>query len=455
VILTAAQIADLSRTGDPIRTFLDVYTFCASRYTEIHNLLRTSEDEYSEQASESRRVLAIGEAPALKWADERQSMISGIALITSLSQHIASQPALRLLAQSKPYRTSDSFDAKPYWLAPNRPSPLTAAIGRLPRTRSQLHSSLQRYHQPLLVTPGELDEWTLTRKPANPDLENWLNLRLKGGEFRVAVSPLTRGAEIQGLSRPRSAPQPPHEFHLTSIGPASAQIAALQSVLTLACERRVAILVLPELRMPPYLLDAAREFLIRQAVTDRQGLLLVAAGSWHIDESEQRFNRCMVIDRRGEDVWTHDKLVEFEITARNVADSPDAYSAIGIGPGGGIEGISRGRELQFYDSGIGRLAVAICVGFFSPDVRRLIETSGVGLFLVPAMTPSITAIEECSAALVHNQHAFTLAANCGRIGPQAPSFCRWPASRDNIRRLDGDKILLTLDLNNPSMYAID
>jgi predicted amidohydrolase len=233
-------------------------------------------------------------------------------------------------------------------------------------------------------------------------------------------------------------------------------VAALQHVLERAYERRAAVLVLPELRMPPPLLEATRQFLRRQAITSERGILVVAAGSWHIDmPGGRRFNRCVVLDHEGEDLWLHDKLREYEITAQNVADKPDFYRPIGVGPGGAVEAIHRGQELQFYDSIIGRLAAAICVGFFSPDVQSLLLASGANLFLVPAMTPSITAIEACSEALVHTQLAYTLAANCGIVGPQAKSFCRWPAGRDAVRSLDADKTLLTLDLNNTSIYDVD
>ena len=183
---------------------------------------------------------------------------------------------------------------------------------------------------------------------------------------------------------------------------------------------------------------------------------MVAAGSWHVDIPDgRRYNRCIVLRHDGEDLWSHDKLREYEVIPRNVADNPAAYRAIGVGPAGAVEAIHRGQTLQFYDSIVGRLAAAICVGFFSPDVRSLLLASAANLFLVPAMTTSITVMEACTTDLVHTQLAYSLVANCGHFGSQAPSFCQWPATRDNIRRRGADNLLLTVDLNNTSIYDVD
>jgi predicted amidohydrolase len=455
--LTKAQIADLSCLDDPIRAFLNAYTLCEPKGTEILNLLRTREFDYSQQSSELLRALDSDSPPQLSWVGDDQILIQGAALTRALSQHIASKHSHVLSAHySEPYRTSDSFGAVPYWLSLDCSSPLTATIHRLPRDRHQLHMTFQRFHKPLVVTPGHLGEWTLTRIPSNRALENHLERRLREREFRVAVSSLSSDADVSGESHPRSSPLPPHEFHLTSIGPIEQQAEALRHVLDRAYERRAAILVLPELRMPPPLLEAVRDFLRRQTLTAKRGFLLVAAGSWHLDmPGGPRYNRCVVLRHDGEDLWSHDKLREYEINPQNVADNPDAYRAIGVGPGGAVEAIHRGQTLQFYDSIAGRLAAAICVGFFSPDVHPLLLASAANLFLVPAMTTSITVMEACTTDLVHTQLAYSLVANCGHFGSQAPSFCQWPAAHNNIRRLAAGKVLLTLDLNNTSIYDVD
>jgi predicted amidohydrolase len=455
--LTQAQIADLSRFDDPIRTFLNAYTLCEPKCTEILNLLRTRELDYSQESADLLRALTVGSPPPLSWVGDDEILLQSAALTRALSQHIAAKHSRLLSAHySEPYRTSDSFGALAYWLSTDSPSPLTAAIHRVPRDRHQLHITFQRFHKPLVVTPGLIGEWTLARVPSNRNIENHLERRLQQQEFRVAVSSLSADADISGESWPRSSPMPPHEFHLTSIGPIERQLEAIRHILERAYERRAAILVLPELRVPPPLLEAVRSFLRQQVLTADRGLLLVAAGSWHVDlPVGRRYNRCVVLRHDGEDLWSHDKLREYEIIPRNVAEAPDAYHAIGVGPGGALEAIDRGQTLQFYDCIVGRLATAICVGFFSPDVRPLLLASAANLFLVPAMTTSITAIEACTKDLVHTQLAYNMVANCGHFGSNAPSFCQWPATGNNIKRLAAGKVLLTVDLNNTSIHEVD
>jgi predicted amidohydrolase len=453
--LTEAQIADLSRFEEPILVFVNLYALCAHRCTDIVNLLRTRRFNYEERTDDLLRTLDSGRSPHLSWDGDDQVLLDGATLIDALSRHIAKRYGSGLKHRAEPYFTSDSFGTFPFWLAKKEPSPLTAHIHDIPRDQDQLHQTFQRFHRELLVTPGSVGEWTLTRIAASRALESFLEQRMLGPEFRVAVSSLSQDAEISGESRPRSL-LPPHEFHVTSTGPVERQTDALRHVLELAYERRAAILVLPELRVPPPLLEATREFLTRQAITAERGILMVAAGSWHVDMPDgRRFNRCVLLGHDGRDLWSHDKLREYEITPQNVAASPGAYRAIGVGPAGAVEAIHRGKTLEFCDSIIGRVAAAICVGFFSPDVRPLLLASGVNLFLVPAMTDSIAVIEACAADLVHTQHAYTLASNCGCVGREAPSFCMWPVARDNIRRLDPSRLLLTLDLKDTSMYDID
>lgn len=455
--LTEAQIADLSRFDDRIQTFLNAYTFCKSRWSRIYNLLNQRELDYSRQASDVLRALSRESPPQLDWEIDDQILIQAAALTHALSQHIAEKHGSDLSAHREPYRTSVSFGNLPHWLALVSPSPLTSSIPLRPRSLNQLHMTFQRRcHEQLLVTPARVEDGELARVAANPQIENFLERRVRGKSFRVAVSSLSQEADLSGESRPRASLLPPHGFHLTSTGPVERQLEALQYVLKHAYERRAAILVLPELRMPPPLLEVAREFLRQQAITDEQGLLVVAAGSWHVAMPDgRRFNRCVVLRHDGEDLWSHDKLREYEITPENVKEHPETYRAIGVGPGGGVEDIERGQTLQFYDSVIGRLAVAICVGFFSPDVHQLLLSSASNLFLVPSMTTSNTDIRNCATLLVRAQHAYTLVANCGHVGARAPSFCQWPSKGENIRELEAGKQLLTVDLRNISRYDMD
>lgn len=448
---------------DPIQTFLNAYTLCEAHRSRIHNLLQgdNEQDDYGRRANELRTMLASGATPArlrrkLVRTTDNEILLSALALLTALARHIAQRHAAELSRYSQPYRSSAAFGDVPYWLALDRPCLLAKSIAKRPRKLDELHDRIGRYHEPLVVTAGQHQEWRLTRISVDRSLENQFASRIDSGKFFVTVSPLSYEGVIRGESHRRHPPQPPDAFHLTAIEPLDGQASALRKVLERAYAERAAILVLPELRMPPPLLDVAREFLRRQTLTGERGLLMVAAGSWHVEVDGRFYNRCVVLSHFGEELWWHDKLREFVVTEAKVAAAPDLFGRIGIGSGGGSEAIQRGLAIEFYDSVIGRVAAAICIGFFSPEVEPLLQASGANVFLVPKMTPSMGDIEDRSKALVRTQHAFTFAANCGCVGARAPSFCRWPEAGEwNIGRLDDGKLALLLDLNNLSVSIVD
>jgi predicted amidohydrolase len=68
------------------------------------------------------------------------------------------------------------------------------------------------------------------------------------------------------------------------------------------------------------------------------------------------------------------------------------------------------------------MAVAICVGFFSPDIEPLLKASGANVFLVPAMSPSTSDLQAVAKSLARAQSAVTLVANCGQTGSIGKGF---------------------------------
>lgn len=449
-------IDELVQPSDVIKTFLNAYTLCQDNWHRSFNLFQNATNELS-YAAKTRELLAALRAGSPEQQIRRvigttgddDVLVGAFALLTALARHIGESHSSELSRYSSPYQSSERFGHVPYWLAVDRPSPFGGAIPRPPRSINELHATLRQYHDPLLVTPGRVGEFELIRIIVDRALENFCSERLREGCFRVAVSPLSYEPKIQGESQRRQPPQPPYAFHLTSIGPQDQQLVALNDTLKLATLHSAAVLVFPELRMPPALLKATKEFLQRQTVDQTSGLLLVVAGSWHIEDNGGYYNRCVVLNHFGEELWTHDKLREYVISTENVQTSPEFFRQIGVGEGGGSEAIYRGHELQFYDSVIGRVATAICVGFFSPEVEPLLRKSAADIMLVPAMTPSITALEARAVALVHTQHAATFVANCGGVSRNAPSFYQIPTrSPNNIRRLPLGQPLLLFDLSD-------
>jgi len=454
------RLASVYQPDDPIQTLLNCYVLCESSFDRFFNLLQDEGRDL--QYCESTRAFAElvdNAAPELQIQDrldaldDDDALIQCGALLTALSRRVARDFGQELGRYSRPYRSSAAFGDAPYWLSVRQRGLAHRSLGRQPR--KELHSTIRRFHEPLVVIPAAVNQFSLVRITANIGLDNLLAQRADEGRHRIAVGPLSYEADLRGTSAQHEHRTLPDGFHLTAVEPLAVQEAALTEVLRLAYDSGISILVLPELRMPPALVTATQRFLREQELGPDRGLLLVAAGSWHIERDGVHVNRCTVLDHIGDVLWTHDKLREFEVTPENVAADPGLFAQIGVGEKGGFEAIARGEKLEFFESVLGRLAAAICIGFFSPEVAPLLQASRADIFLVPTMTPSVLDLERCADTLVRTQHAFTFAANCGRVGRNASSFCRWPAARDSLGRLPIGKRLLALDLSNISMYALD
>jgi predicted amidohydrolase len=284
----------------------------------------------------------------------------------------------------------------------------------------------ENYHPLLHITPIEVDDYRLVPIDLDRTLEELIASRVAESGLKIAVSPLTHDAAIRLKVSPDFPSGVESRFVVDAIEDEDAQTEFVKNLLARCHDERVSILVLPELRVPPRLQDAIREFLGRQSLKQLfagDGLILVVAGSWHVEgvtdelgETQHRvWNRSLVIDYRGETVWEHDKLTEYIISADNVAQKPALRTHFGLSEKGGIEGIRRGRTLEFCDCKLGRISVAICVGFFHDPIEAALRASGANVFLVPAMSPDMSPLEERARTLVRSQRASTFAANCGAV----------------------------------------
>jgi predicted amidohydrolase len=416
--ISSKKVSDRIFLGiDSIQIFLNAYTYCASNRDRAYNLLQDEGQElaYNSKTKELLEML-YSDVPVyqlrsrIESDNDDQSLLGALALSTALARYLANKHETDFTRYLAPFRNSAG---EGYWLAIEGAGPFQGRILSPPRTLDQIGWTLYRIREPLLVTPTRLKEWRLTRIQKNQELDNWFDKRMRNGIFRVAISSLSAEAKIEGVSSHYHFRQPPFKFHLTAIEPEQEQLNFVKAALARAHSKGASILVLPELRMPPPLLRAVKDFLAHQEFDDDHGLVMVVAGSWHVDEEKKRYNRCIILTQDGDEFWQHDKLREYVISAKDVQSAPDFFRLLGVGEGGASEAIHRGTELQFYDSVVGRLAVAICIGFFSPEIESLLQTSEANVFLVPAMSPSMTALEARATALVHTQHACTFAANCG------------------------------------------
>jgi hypothetical protein len=335
------------------------------------------------------------------------------ALITRLSS----------LAEPIRQRASDEFGAVEVLIGVERPGPVRRKIKTSPqRIQDEISDLPSVLHPGLHIHRARVDGIELIARPVSGETTRYLE-RLSGDSppLRVMVAPLTKTAQLAGRSFDPVPPHPARGFILTSTGDLEAELAELDRAFAQCHGQNAAILVLPELRMPPELDRRLRELLDAQ---DPVRVLLVAAGSWHVAEGTGWRNRCKLYDHRGEAIFEHDKLAEFRLTPDNLKKNPALREALCLDEHGGFENVLRGERLRFCDTPIGRITLAICAGFFAEPVRAALKTARADLYLVPAMSPKCELLDKFADELAGHHGGSTAVANCGTVGGGAGSFVR-------------------------------
>lgn len=326
-----------------------------------------------------------------------------------------------------------------YHIAPDD----TPFVGDFPRHTEELSATLESLYLPgLRLSPVEVDGLRLTSVPLSaPTRAKLRECRLRR-ELSVALCSLGGGAELEGESLAGFPATEPSRFRLTGLKNGAEETANLLKTLRETSAQGAAVLVLPELRVTPAMEGEVQQFLANGG----HSLALVVAGSWHYAAGAGWENRCTILGARGEVVWQHRKLREYRATAENAAAAPDFFARVGIGAEGGSEAISPGRVIEFCDTPIGRLCVAICVGFFHPDLQPALAASGADYFFVPAMTSRTRDLQDVAGQLAR-LWAATLVANCGVVGRQAPCFYRKPFRNENIEPASSDLVFVDFSLS--------
>jgi len=319
----------------------------------------------------------------------------------------------------------------------------TPFAGDFPRHSDDLSATLETLFLPdLRLSPVEIDGLRLHPVVLQPPTRAKLRDYRIRRELTVALSSLGGAAQLEGEALPGFPPAEPSRFRLTGLANGPEESANLLSTLREASALGAAILVLPELRVTPPMEGAIQQFLAKGG----HSLAVVVAGSWHYAAGAGWENRCTILGARGEVIWQHRKLREYRVTAENAAAAPDFFARVGIGVNGGSEAISPGRTLEFCDTPIGRLCVAICVGFFHPDLQPALAASRADYFLVPAMTPRTRDLHEVAGQLAR-RWAATLVSNCGVVGPKAPCFSRKPFKNEEIVQCVGPLTSIKFNLS--------
>ncbi|MEW6210544.1 MAG: hypothetical protein AB1631_19425 [Acidobacteriota bacterium] len=357
----------------------------------------------------------------LRADDPGEILIRCAALLFALSDYIEKEIEESFMREHKGVRPADELGELDILVTPKAAGVIAETLEEeeKPRIESEVSEMIDKYHPSLCLTPLNVGEWKLVPCHLPRMTAELLNSRVGDKQLKIAMSTLSLDARLKGRSLPGFPEDEPPRFLLDSVGEERPQIELLKKILQQCRDQGVSILVLPELRMPPALLDTVKKFLQDQSWSGLQsgkGLLLVVAGSWHEEIDGRWLNRSYVLDCMGNTVWMHDKLAEFNISRKNVRDNPGLKKQLNINDHGGKEAIFRGTSLEFCDCAVGRLAVAICAGFFHKPLEPVLIASKVNIFLVPAMTSDARPLLKRADELVRSQHAATFVANCGTVG---------------------------------------
>lgn len=89
----------------------------------------------------------------------------------------------------------------------------------------------------------------------------------------------------------------------------------------------------------------------------------------------------------------------------------ELLAELGIDARGGEEDIRPAKTLFVFDAPFARIAVPICLDYFSTDLRSVWVDAAVNLFFVPAMSPELTEFEHCARDLGTAARATTFVCN--------------------------------------------
>lgn len=415
---------------DLLRVLANVHQLVKHQEAAIYNAVLSHNGLYREQRLRAfeaikreadRTTFRLGDADKLRelftQRDWAQCLVTVAGVLTACSTWMQEAAGANSLWNTPSIDASPEFGGGKLMVGADEPGPVRRAVKKMDKIRD--HDARSRgvhpFHDGLFLESAVVDGRKLVRQLLEPEIVRQFQKRYEEKCVKIGLASLSRGADLRGDSVDPIDPDPERPFVMRSTGDVEEQRKHLRSILERATKDSVSILVLPELRMPPALLETVEAFL--RTENRDAGLLLVAAGSWHEGDAQNGYvNRCDVLDGFGKKVWSHEKLQEFRISRANVAKKPQWFrEQLGVGVEGGVENIRRGTSLQFCSTPWGRIAVAICVGFFGKQARPLLEAARADFYLTPSMSPEVTEGLEYAKELVKSHHAVTCLANCGTM----------------------------------------
>lgn len=399
--------------GNVLRIIANCYVFCAENQTTLSNARRVIarlDNLYEEQRKHLSKWLRENSAEdnafsVSNWSYLEQQLkadtlgellVRSAALLRACDLHI--ENAINrgeAFGSGHKVSTARELGANEFLIAYLH-NPICGPDSSLPRIEYDVSETIRKYHKYLEITPLAVKPFEI--KPVSLPIRTriLLNKRLATRSFRIAAAPMNAEITPKLDFLPNFSEKGPKHFVFKAIETEHAQREHMKKVLDECITQNISLLVLPELRMPPFLRDFVKDALRAQRsedLSDGKGLIMVVCGSWHQFEDGEYVNRSSVLNEKGDEIWTHDKLAEFNISTENVEKS-SALQELGFDSRGGVETIRTGSRLEICDSPIGRIAVAICVGFFHLPIQNVLVKSGATLFLVPSMSPDVTPMQD-------------------------------------------------------------
>lgn len=233
--------------------------------------------------------------------------------------------------------------------------------------------------------------------------------------FRIALCPLLEGAHpvfritADGKFFRATGPD--------SIHGRDALHEHLAQILRCAIEGEVHLLVLPELQVD----RATRRHLAallgdrRHAPADHLGPSLpfgVVAGSYHVWPDgkdvavDAPCNESLLYDQSGRTLLRHEKRGRFRVTPDQIEKDLERHPPMFAERPGSVlvdevvEGIEHGPIIEIIETGLGRLAVAICADCIAPDqtcLEPLFRELRPDLLIIVSMTPETDLFEDLLA----------------------------------------------------------
>ena len=225
------------------------------------------------------------------------------------------------------------------------------------------------------------------RLPADTSLD-WqaiadLDILIGMSSLRIGLAPFASGGDMDMTVAPQDARAPDGRVPIQCRCAREREPLRrrLEAVLHAAWERRVHVLVLPELVVDEDLLGCCRDWLGKNNARERR-LRLVVAGSRHCPAEADFANRCTVLGPLGDIRWEQDKRSPYTLDKPELLDrlSPTVKIALAFEP------TALGAGLVVAQTALGRALTPICLDFIE---GALWSELGADLYLVPAMTDGL------------------------------------------------------------------